>query len=115
MRWKCRTADTRGFEVRCRPQKGSDMTNIVHRANRRNRPRQGSEFLPVADHGGHKLEFEFVPRIKNAKKLYVLFDGRRIAYRSDTATWVSMVPGYEVIDRDYPDQVVVCWSDKVLQ
>ncbi len=76
------------------------------------RPR--SEFHLVADHGGHKLQFEFVPRAKNAKELYAVFDGRRIACRANE-TWVSIVTGYEVIDEDYPDKVVVYFDGRVVQ
>src|SRR5262245_64678684 len=73
-------------------------------------PRPKSEFQHVFDQGGHTLQFEFVPNTKKPKELYAVWDGRRIAYRGkpDTpqaGTWVSMVPGYKVVDEDDPDMI----------
>jgi hypothetical protein len=78
-----------------------------------------SEFMRIADHSGHTLVLEFVPHAKNPKELYAVFDGRRIAYRgkpgtAQAETWVSMVPGYEVVDEDYPDRLAVYVNGKAM-
>jgi hypothetical protein len=41
----------------------------------RQKPR--SEKRLVGDHGGHLLEFEYVPSANKAREMYVVFDGRR--------------------------------------
>jgi hypothetical protein len=81
--------------------------------------RPKSEFHHIADHSGHMLQFEFVPSAKKPKELYAVWDGRRIAYRGkpgtpQAGTWVSMVPGYKVVDEDYPDRIVVTFNGKVV-
>jgi hypothetical protein len=53
--------------------------------------------------GGPTCEFEFVPSVKRARLLYVRLDGRRIAVRGrpgtpQARTWVSLEPGYRVLD-----------------
>jgi hypothetical protein len=66
-----------------------------------------SEFIPIDDRRGHTCAFEFVPSAKRPKAIYVVFDGKRIAYRGDHAEWVSMVRGYQVRDVDDGDGIVV--------
>jgi hypothetical protein len=34
----------------------------------------------------HICEFEFVPDLENAKEIYIIFDGERIAYRGKPGT-----------------------------
>jgi hypothetical protein len=63
-----------------------------------------SEFHQIDTGGdGHTCAFEYVPNAKSARAIYVVFDGKRIAHRGDPdgphrGKWVSMVPGFEVVD-----------------
>jgi hypothetical protein len=58
-----------------------------------------SEFdrLDIGDEG-HTLAVELVHKAKTVRAIYVVFDGQRIARRSSRATWISMMPGFEVVD-----------------
>ncbi len=60
--------------------------------------------------GGHVCEIEFVPSSEEARAIYVVFDGRRIAARGRIANgdrgWVSLVASYDVVDVA-PDQFAV--------
>jgi hypothetical protein len=66
-----------------------------------------SEFISIGGHRGHTCAFEFVPSAKRPKAVYVVFDGKRVAYQGDHAEWVSMVPGYQVRDADDGDGIVI--------
>jgi hypothetical protein len=62
-----------------------------------------SELYSIATHDGHSCAFEQVTRGRTIVALYVVFDGQRIARRGDPdgphrCTWVSMVPGFDVMD-----------------
>ena len=78
-----------------------------------------SEFYQISDHSdGHTCAFEFVPTAEKAKAIYVVFDGMRIAHRGDPdgpdcGEWVSMEPGFEVIDES-PDTLAVYFEGKRL-
>src|SRR5262245_28902107 len=84
--------------------------------------KEKSERHPVGDNGsGHFVEFEYVPNVDNAREIYTVLDGRRIAFRgkpgtAQAMTWVSMVPGYEVVDvgSNY-DKVAVYFSARTVQ
>ena len=84
---------------------------------RQRRPK--SEFQHIATLNGHTLQFEFAPSVRQPKELYAVWDDRRIAYRGKPGTpqagkWVSMVPGYEVVDEGYPDRIAVFVNGKVV-
>ena len=69
--------------------------------------RQKSEIIRGDNQHGHTVEFECLPSAKKLREMYVILDGRRIAYRgqpgtSETGTWVSIVPGYTVFDVPFP-------------
>ena len=51
--------------------------------------------------------------------VFVIYDGKRIAKRGhpDTlqaGTWVSIEPGYRVLDKDYPVKLVVERDGKII-
>jgi hypothetical protein len=78
-----------------------------------------SEICPAFGPAEHTCEFEFVPSAKKARAIYIRFDGERIAYRGapdspQAKTWVTMVPGYEVIDAT-PDVLEIRFAGEVLQ
>jgi hypothetical protein len=56
------------------------------------------------------MELEFVPSSKRPRAIYIVWDGRRIAFRGNLATgergWVSLVAGYEVVD-ETPENIAV--------
>jgi len=58
-----------------------------------------SEFVLLLEADGHRFEYELVGTEETPEEIYVLADGRRIAYRRDAA-WVSMMPGWEVRDEN---------------
>jgi hypothetical protein len=65
--------------------------------------RQKSEIVRSDNQHGHAVEFECVPSTKKLREMYLIFDGGRIAYRgrphtSEAGRWVSIVPGYTVLD-----------------
>jgi hypothetical protein len=75
------------------------------------RPR--SEFFPCRpfDGDGHVCQGErVIDPAGQTRAIYIVFDGRRIAARGRLATgergWVSLVPGYEVVDES-PDVLAV--------
>lgn len=76
-----------------------------------------SEFDLIGDDSGHVCQFEYVPSRRNARAIYVVFDGRRIAHRGDPngphRGWVSMVPGVEVIDTA-ADKLSIYFDDQPL-
>jgi hypothetical protein len=52
--------------------------------------------------------------------MYVIFDGRRIAYRgqpgtSEAGTWVSVVPGFTVPDEKDGEGIQVYFDGKIVQ
>ena len=51
--------------------------------------RQKSEIIRGDNQHGHTLEFECVPSAKKLREMYVIFDGRRIAYRGQPGRRVS--------------------------
>ena len=64
--------------------------------------------------------FLFVPRANNHDEIFVVVDGRRIASRGQPGTpeagiWVSIVPGYTVLDKNDGEDIVVYFDGKVLQ
>jgi hypothetical protein len=68
--------------------------------------------MEIASHSGHVCEFEFVPNERNAREIYVVFDGKRIAYRGkpgtpQARTWVSTEPGFEVFNNADRTQLTV--------
>jgi hypothetical protein len=80
-----------------------------------------SEKRLVGDRDGHVLEFEYVPTAEKAREMYVVYDGRRIAYRgkpgtSEARRWISMEPGVTVVDvgENY-NAVRIYFSDDGLQ
>ena len=51
--------------------------------------------------------------------VFVVYNGTRIAKRADSntpqaGTWVSLEPGYQVSDKDYPAKLVVECEGKVV-
>jgi hypothetical protein len=59
--------------------------------------------VEIGGFSGHVCEFEFVPNKRQRAKSTFCFDGVRIAHRGkpgtpQAKTWVSMKPGYEVLD-----------------
>lgn len=79
-----------------------------------------SEIIPIDRRQGHTLDFEFVPRANNHDEIFVVVDGRRIASRGQPGTpeagiWVSIVPGYTVLDKNDGEDIVVYFDGKVLQ
>jgi hypothetical protein len=78
-----------------------------------------SEIYQIGDDDGHTVAYEYEPSRQNAKAMYIRYDGRRIAYRGDPSgpharTWVSMLPGCEVIDVD-DGALGIYFYGKVLQ
>ncbi len=81
-----------------------------------------SQFRPISeglDGTGHSCEFEQVTHKGKWVALYVVFDGKRIAQRGEPGgpharTWVSLVPGYDVVDLD-SDEIEVRFEGRVLQ
>ena len=67
----------------------------------------------TGSNSGHTCEFEVLPSTRKPKAIYVIFDGRRIAYR-DAGAWVSMVPGFEVRDEAH-DKLTGLFEGKALQ
>ena len=54
------------------------------------------------------------------REMYVIFDGRRIAYRGQCGTsearrWVSVVPGYTVLDEKDCEGIEVPFEGKIVQ
>ena len=79
-----------------------------------------SEIIPIDRRQGHTLDFEFVPRANNHDEIFVVVDGRRIASRGQPGTpeagiWVSIVPGYTVLDKNDGEDIVVYFDGKDLQ
>jgi hypothetical protein len=77
-----------------------------------------STFLPIGEHDGHTCEFEVIGSQRRPKALYVVFDGVRIARRGDPGTlhaktWVSLEPGYTVVDEG-PDNLAVYFEGHAL-
>jgi hypothetical protein len=77
-----------------------------------------SEIIPIDRRQGHTLDFEFVPRANNHDEIFVVVDGRRIASRGQPGTpeagiWVSIVPGYTVLDKNDGEDIVVYFDGKV--
>ena len=82
--------------------------------------RQKSEIIRGDNQHGHTLEFECVPSAKKLREMYVIFDGRRIAYRgqpgtSEAGTWVSIVPGYTVLDEKDGEGIEIYFDGKIVQ
>jgi hypothetical protein len=52
-------------------------------------------------------------------EVFVVYDGVRIAKRGEpgtpqAGTWVSVEPGYTVLDKGYPQELVVEYEGKVV-
>ena len=80
--------------------------------------RQKSEIIRGDNQHGHTLEFECVPSAKKLREMYVIFDGRRIAYRGQPGTqrtWVSIVPGYTVLDEKDGEGIEGYSDGKIVQ
>jgi hypothetical protein len=82
--------------------------------------RQKSEIVRGDNQHGHAVEFECVPSTKKLCEMYVIFDGRRIAYRghpdtSEAGRWVSIITGYTVLDERNGEGIEVYFDGKIVQ
>jgi hypothetical protein len=59
-----------------------------------------SEFTPITDQHGRACAVEFVPSRKRPDQIYVVFNGKRIAFRHlGKKKWIS-IAGYAVTNDD---------------
>ena len=79
-----------------------------------------SEIIPIDRRQGHTLDFEFVPRANNHDEIFGSSMAGGLPFRGQPGTpeagiWVSIVPGYTVLDKNGGEDIVVYFDGKVLQ
>ena len=76
-----------------------------------------SEIIPIDRRQGHTLDFEFVPRANNHDGADQAPDPGWCGQPGtpEAGIWVSIVPGYTVLDKNDGEDIVVYFDGKVLQ